>query len=420
VSVQLIQCSLSSCPVERQLIAIPVARSYTDYASVDVSRELTVWRTQHSLLAGLEYFQAEAYSQLESATAFNLTTDLFDPKVVPLDLAPFQEPHEETERNVRERWASEYIQDQVAFRDEFYLLLGLRFDSAWANIGQSTGSGVDGEIQTPYEVQGAKAKALKKRAGFVWHPLTSLSLYAKYTENFGATPGLYVTASGSTGLYLPQQSATEWETGMKLELADGRVAATLAAFDLTQNNISSGLLEPALDPAGLVYLTGIARNVGLEAQAHGEVLPGLQVLANYAYTQSRIINAVGAAPLISTRGAELEGYTGDRLFGVPRNGGSALGSYQFANGVLRGLKLGAGVIVRSAREGDNVNDYELPGFARWNSFAAYEWRAGTTRMSVQVNVDNLFNAQYFESISGTHTVMPGYPRRWLGSFRVQF
>jgi outer membrane receptor protein involved in Fe transport len=39
-------------------------------------------------------------------------------------------------------------------------------------------------------------------------------------------------------------------------------------------------------------------------------------------------------------------------------------------------------------------------------------------MSAQVNVDNVFNTRYFESISGTKTVMPGAPRRWLGSFKM--
>ena len=41
-------------------------------------------------------------------------------------------------------------------------------------------------------------------------------------------------------------------------------------------------------------------------------------------------------------------------------------------------------------------------------------------VSAQLNVDNLFNRSYVESLSGTRTVMPGYPRRWLASLRVEF
>jgi hypothetical protein len=29
-------------------------------------------------------------------------------------------------------------------------------------------------------------------------------------------------------------------------------------------------------------------------------------------------------------------------------------------------------------------------------------------------------ARYFESVSGTYTVMPGSPRSWLGSLRAEF
>jgi iron complex outermembrane receptor protein len=55
-----------------------------------------------------------------------------------------------------------------------------------------------------------------------------------------------------------------------------------------------------------------------------------------------------------------------------------------------------------------------------NAMVAYGWRAAGTRMSIQLNVDNLFDKRYFESLSGTHTVMPGSPRRWLGTLRVEF
>src|SRR5262249_36115497 len=159
-----------------------------------------------------------------------------------------------------------------------------------------------------------------------------LSLYVKYTENFGATPGLYVGADGQNALFLPQQSAQEWETGLKFSLAQERVNATLAFFDLTKKNIASTLLEPALDPNGLLFLTGTARNRGVELDLHGEVLPGLEVLASYAYIDSQIRNGDSGS---TGGGGELIGTTGNRLFGVPHNGGSVWAAYRFS-GPLRG------------------------------------------------------------------------------------
>jgi outer membrane receptor for monomeric catechols len=101
-------------------------------------------------------------------------------------------------------------------------------------------------------------------------------------------------------------------------------------------------------------------------------------------------------------------------------GRCARSARSWANGLFGGLKLGAGAVIRGVREGDNSNDYSLPGFVRFNVMAAYAWRAADTRMSIQLNVDNLLDKRYFESLSGTRTVMPGEPRRWIGSLRVEF
>jgi iron complex outermembrane recepter protein len=90
---------------------------------------------------------------------------------------------------------------------------------------------------------------------------------------------------------------------VKLEFADQRAAATLAAFDLRKDNVSSSLLKPALDPEGSLFLTGSVRNTGLELDVHGDIAPGVQLLANYAYTESRISNfspsALGAPLTLS-------------------------------------------------------------------------------------------------------------------------
>jgi iron complex outermembrane receptor protein len=206
-----------------------------------------------------------------------------------------------------------------------------------------------------------------------------------------------------------------------LETPGDRASATVAWFDLKKSNINLPLLEPALNQSGVLFLTGSAHNQGLEVDFRGEIASNLQITASYAYIQSRILNRTYTAGFPSGfNGAELIGHTGNQLFGVPHHGGSVWGTYRFADGLLSGLKLGAGAVIRGVRAGDNINDYQLPGFARVNAMAAYTWRAAGTRMSIQLNVDNLFDKHYFESLSGTRTVMPGNPRRWIGSWRVEF
>jgi iron complex outermembrane recepter protein len=412
-----IQCHVSVCPVDRQLVAIPTAQGYTYYASIDATRDFSFWHMRHSLLMDIEFFQTGAYSEWDSASDFSLTTDLYHPRRIPIPGALLENPDRKTQRNTGERWGAALIQDQIQFGSRLYLLLGVRFDQAWAHSGQTIYSQANGGVWSPYVLNGAKVHAVKQRDGIVWRASPWLSVYAQYSENFGATPGLYVGADGPTAIFLPQQSASEWEGGLKVGLADDQIAGTVAIFSLTKKNIASALLEPALDPSGLLFLTGTARHRGVEIDVHGEVWPGLQLLASYAYINSRISNFPSGNV---GNGAETMGGTGDRLFGVPHNGGSVWASYRFSGDRLRGLKLGAGGIVRSAREGDNVNDYVLPGFIKWNTFASYGWRTGGLQLDAQLNVDNVFNKSYFESVSGTHTVLPGYPRRWLASLRVEF
>ena len=93
------------------------------------------------------------------------------------------------------------------------------------------------------------------------------------------------------------------------------------------------------------------------------------------------------------------GNTGNRLFGAPRQGGSLWGTWH-PSGRWTGLKLGLGAVARSWREGDNQNDYRVPGFVKWRVLAGYEWPWNDGRLAVQLNADNLFSKRYFEPISG--------------------
>jgi len=416
-----IQCGPSACPVDRRLVAIPTAQGYTYYASVDGTRDFYFWHMRHSVLLDVDFFQTGAYSEWDTATDFSLTTDLYQSSSMPVPVALLSNPNQRTQRNTGERWSAALIQDQIEIGSRVYLLLGLRQDAAVAHSGQTIYTPQNGGNWSPYYINSVRVRALKHREGIVWRALPWLSLYAKYSENLGATPGLYLGADGATGLFVPQQSANEWEGGLKVGLDNERIAGTLAFFRLTKSNIASPLLEPALDPSGYLFLTGTARNQGVELDIHGEVLPGLQLLGSYAYISSRILNSVSNSVSNSVgNGAELIGSDGDRLFGVPRNGGSVWASYRFSDTLFRGLKAGVGVIARGAREGDNANDYVLPGFVKWNTFASYGWTLGGAHFSAQLNIDNVFDKSYFESVSGTRTVMPGYPRRWLASLRVEF
>lgn len=392
-------CSPSSCPVGRQLLTIPVATGSSYYGALNFTRDWEFWQTRHSFLLGMDYLRSVEHEEFELESDPAGDIDLFHPRhgAVPAALLPG--PRSAASKN--EQWGGIYFQDQVALGEKLRLLGGARFDLAKAAA--------------------LLENALTGRAGFVWLLAPSVSAYLNFTEGFGVNSGFYTF--GNAGSATAGASSREWETGLKAEFLDGRAGGSVAWFDLIKHDRSSPVQLPVVTTFPLVV--GAARNKGLELALHGEVLPGLQLLASGAYIDSRIIGASNNGyAVVGTNyvpaGLEVVGAAGNRLFGVPRVGGSLWMTYHVTGGNLGGLKLGLGAVARGEREGDDANDYQLPGFVRWNALAAYGWRIAGARLSVQVNVDNLLNARYFESVSGTYTVMPGSPRSWIGSVRVEF
>jgi len=86
------------------------------------------------------------------------------------------------------------------------------------------------------------------------------------------------------------------------------------------------------------------------------------------------------------------------------------------------LTLGAGLTARSVREGDMKNDYLLPGFATVDAMASYSFTLRKSNLTLQVNIRNLLNRNYFEA-SGDFLrgrIAPGSPLAVMSSIRFEF
>jgi iron complex outermembrane receptor protein len=235
-------------------------------------------------------------------------------------------------------------------------------------------------------------------------------------ENFGLSNGR------SVNIALPPTTAQQYEVGLKAAVFGGRVTATLAWFDLTKQNIATPDPDPARAAAGFQVVTGEARNRGIELDIAGELWPGVNAIATYAYIDSKITKDRGqdfANLDVNGNPAITSGNTGHRFFGVPRNGGSFWLTYEPQAPAARGLKIGAGVVARSQQEGNNENTFKLPGYALVNMMAGYSWRIGPSKMSLQLNVDNLLNAVYFDPQGGGPYAQFGAPRMFLGMMKIE-
>jgi len=60
------------------------------------------------------------------------------------------------------------------------------------------------------------------------------------------------------------------------------------------------------------------------------------------------------------------------------------------------FEVGAGGYLTGSR-GDNIFglDFEVPGYGRVDAFAAYHWKLGGSRLTAQLNLNNILDKEYF-------------------------
>ena len=363
------------------------AKVDTYTTNMDLTGHVETFGTQHTLLMGGDYYNFRNRRLMISNFDFP-SIDIFNP--VHSGTA-IRDSANDSPYDRRDDWFGLYFQDQIKLPYNVHVLAGFRYDNA--------------EIKNISGRKSAQDK-ISPRVGVLWQPIPALSFYGNYIENFGA-PNL--GTSGLDGQPLPAETAQQWEAGIKTEFFDGRFSATLAWFQLTKQNIATPHPDPQLALQRISVLTGEARNQGVEFDITGEILPGWNVIANYTFIDSEITKTN-------------DNTLGNRFPNVPEHAGNIWTTYAFQNETLRGLKIGGGVTLRGKREGNPENDFQMPGYAVFNLMTSYAMKMGKTRVTAQLNVNNLFNEEYFPGSGGFNRarIFVGTPRVFLGSLRVEY
>ncbi|MDF5720547.1 MAG: TonB-dependent siderophore receptor [Rhizonema sp. PD37] len=278
-----------------------------------------------------------------------------------------------------------YIQDQVNIGESLKLLLGGRFDlftQTNGNLGDHTSDSQGGDAFSP-------------RVGIVYQPSKTISLYGSYSRSFTPNSG----RAADNSLFDPERGR-QYEVGVKADLSQS-LSATLAYYDIVRDNVLT------TDPNNPQYSiqTGEQRSRGIELNIAGQILPGWNIYAGYAYTDARITRDNTYRP-------------GNRLYITPENGVNLWTTYEFQRGNLKGFGVGLGLFYVGEREGDLQNDFQLPDYFRTD--AALYYKRG--RLRAQLNFRNLFNINYFETTQGDSLskVIPGSPFTVQGTVSWQF
>ena len=405
------QCTPENCPVARYGQAFRGSPRYSTayFNSMDVTGHFDTLGVKHTLLIGGDYWHNTFdATNNEIINLFNgeiANIDLYHPQYTGIPLSVFQSASGYNQPNSWQDWLGVYGQDQIKLPHNVHLLGGLRYDNSSSHT----------------EVAGAPTQTEDKvspRTALLWQPIPALSLYGNYVENFGATGAQSVSG------FLPPQTAQQWEFGMKTELLDKKLTGSIAWFDITKQNVA--VPDPTnllLARAGYLVPIGEVHNKGLEVDVAGTILDGWKMIGSYAYIDSRIVKDVGTITdangnIIATN----TGNQGHQYFGVPEHGGSLWNTYQFQGESLNGLKLGAGVVIRGIQQANNDNTVQLPGYALFNLLTAYQWKVGKSKVTAQLNVDNLLDKTYYaaQGFGGGTAGFAGTPRAFLGSIRIEY
>lgn len=360
---------------------------------ININGKLDLLGTKHDVLIGFDYLRFETGMRggtFLASAPFITSIDIFNPIYgtvnIPADLP------QNNNFDFIEEWYGLYFQDQIDFFDSWHFLFSGRHDWVRTSNGFSPTSAP--------ELTSVSTQKFSPRIGLLYQPVNWLSLYAHWSESLGVGNS-GVSADGST---FKPEIAEEYEAGIKLELLDGRLNGSIAIFELTKENILTS------DPASFgqfLIAVGKARSQGLEFDMSGQITDQWNVIGNYAYTNTKIL-------------VDNNGNQGNSLPNAPKHSGSLWTTYE----IFEGLKLGTGIFLASQRQANIQNNWQLPGYVRWDAMAAYLWKVGDSKITAQINVNNILDKRYFAfaDVGGNprFDAMPGEPLTVLGSLRLEY
>ncbi|MFA6219113.1 MAG: TonB-dependent siderophore receptor [Erythrobacter sp.] len=276
-----------------------------------------------------------------------------------------------------------YIQDQVDLADWLQVIVGARYDEFDLDSNDILGG----------FIASRKDDRISPRFGIVVKPRADLSLYASYSESFLPASGDQFTVLSTTSAIIDPEQFETLEAGIKYA-PHSDLLLTAAVFRLERSN------TPATDPATLLtVLTGKSRVQGFEASVAGSLTDRLHANLGYTYLDGEVLEGSNTVAL------------GRELQQLPRHQIGAWARYDFSDS----FGLGLGLVHQSSQFASFSNQVVLPSYTRVDAAAFY---TVTERISLQLNLENLFDEEYYPSAHGDSNIQPAKPL--TAKFAVRF
>ena len=363
----------------------------TQYTSWDFIGSQEVFGQRHELLVGIDHeensqYRGKTYRNTNTRRNININAPVYGNLAPPSDLSPTQSNQDSDLDST-----SLYFKDNWHLNDRWILVLGGRYQQ----FDQYAVQGL-----APHVVNLDKRDhAVTPLAGLVFKATDDLSLYGNYSRSF--VPNTTVDDLGTT--FDPEEGRS-FEVGAKYDLAPG-LNLNVALYDIEKKNVVTTRTERGLT---IGEAAGKVGSRGVEVDLTGRLAERWDVVATYAYDHTEVLDDPSNE--------------GNRLTQAPKHSGSLyLTHHLLVPSNLGGWHLGGGARYVGERAGDAANSFYMSSYTVADAFLRWDLPVTGYQTRLQLNVDNLFDKQYYPSSANSPLqVAVGEPRTARLSATVSF
>ncbi|KAB0512953.1 TonB-dependent siderophore receptor [Pseudomonas extremorientalis] len=327
----------------------------------------------HTLLTGVE-FEDYDYKSIIQRSSAAYTSDIFNPVYGKPRPALTSTPTHDKE-NLKTYAA--FVQDQVALTERLKVLAGARFERFEHQYETYVKGGQSWE---------ASDNAVTPRVGVTYDLTDTLAVYADAARSFKPNTG-----ASRDGAGFEPEKGKSYEMGIKWEGLDRQLSVDAAIYQIDKKNV----LTTDPEDANYKVAAGQVRSRGFDLNVAGNLTPEWRVIGGYAYVDAEV-----------TKDNTIR--VGSPLANIPRNSFSLLNVYEFQDGRLKGLGLGAGAKYVDERAGQTSNTaFSMDAYTVVDLLGYYKVN---DKVRLNLDVKNLFNRDFEEGAFGNFYAYPGAPR----------
>ena len=351
---------------------------------------------EHTVLTGFEYGNQDTQNARQDA----FFADSQDDQVTfaftnPLDIPAMTLTDPVRDRASEVTFASAFVQDEIKLNDHWIIVAGLRYDNFDIDVEDVI------EIENGAEdgnngFLSSSDSQVSPRAGVIYKPTDDISVYASYSKSFLPRSGDQFLTLSLSSAALDAEEFENKELGIKWNYSD-RLSVTAAVFDVEREN---GTAQDPNNPEASI-LTG-TKTSGFEIQVVGNLTDKWSINAGYSNLDGEEMGRVVNAQIANRDLAQL-----------PEHMLTIWNQYEVSDQ----WRVGLGLIHQSEQYASLNNTTELPDFTRVDAAVYYDY---SDDIRFQLNVENLFDEEYFPAAHNDNNISTGEPLNARISMQYQF